>query len=230
MDKESIILNKKVAKIAERIANKTKYSIKLKKKTKVAAEKYKVGDKVVVKSLDWYNENKDEYGVVSVPCGFTKEMQLYCGKILTIRRVTEYSYYVKGNTWLWSDEMFEGLAGGIYAYLETKDIKDLPKDFAECAKLFHISEDALVGKCRDVLSTEAEKLRICRKAYWILADWEPDWKKNTKKHCIVERNGKVSVATTISKPREFAFPTPEMANAFGKNFKKELDMCKEILK
>lgn len=196
----------------------------------MSAEKYKVGDKVVVKSLDWYNKNKDAGGVVRVPCSFVKDMQQFCGKTLVIRGVNVYSYYVEGNSYLWSDEMFEGLAGKISAYLETKDIKDLPKDFAECANLLYISEDVLVGKCRDALSTEAEKLRICRKAYWMLADWEPDWKKNTKKHCIVERNGKVSVATTISKPREFAFPTPEMANAFSKNFKKELDMCKEILK
>lgn len=59
--------------------------------------KYKVGDKVVVKSLAWYNENKNGSGVVSVPCNFTKEMQLYCGKILTICRVNAYSYYVEGN-------------------------------------------------------------------------------------------------------------------------------------
>ena len=31
--------------------------------------KYKVGDKVRIKSLDWYNENKDEFGVVLVENG-----------------------------------------------------------------------------------------------------------------------------------------------------------------
>lgn len=195
----------------------------------MSAEKYKVGDKVVVKSLDWYNANKGASGVVSVPCNFVKDMQHFCGKALIIRRVNVASYYVEGNNYLWSDEMFEGLAREIHAYLETKDIKDLPKDFAECAKLLHIPEDEFVGKCRGVLSTEVEKLRICREAYWMLADWEPDWKKNTKKHCVVIRNGRVGVATTISKKRKFAFATPKMADAFGKNFKKELEACKEVI-
>lgn len=197
----------------------------------MSAEKYNVGDKVLVKSLEWYNENKNSDGTVNVPCCFIRDMSKYCGKVVTIRS-KGWSYYSIEEYWgfSWSDEMFEGLAEEMCAYLKTKDVKDLPKDFAECAKLVHVSEDVLVGKYRDVLSTEAEKLRICRDAYWKLVNWRPDWKKNTKKHCIVERNGKVSVATTISRPRKFAFPTPEMADAFSKNFKKELDMCKEILK
>ena len=47
--------------------------------------KYKPGDKVKIKSLDWYNTFKDEYGVVD--CGqwlFEKEMSKFCGKIVTI--------------------------------------------------------------------------------------------------------------------------------------------------
>lgn len=47
--------------------------------------KYKVGDKVRMKSLDWYNTFKDEHGVVD--CGqwyFDKKMSRFCGKIVTI--------------------------------------------------------------------------------------------------------------------------------------------------
>lgn len=47
--------------------------------------KYKVGDKVRIKSLDWYNTFKDEDGVVD--CGqwcFDKKMSRFCGKIVTI--------------------------------------------------------------------------------------------------------------------------------------------------
>lgn len=47
--------------------------------------KYKPGDKVKIKSLDWYNENKGEDGRVMCGCtGFCKEMKSYCGKELTI--------------------------------------------------------------------------------------------------------------------------------------------------
>ena len=51
--------------------------------------KYKVGDKVRIKSLDWYNENKDEDGDVPCVCDilFLERMKKYCGKILTISKV-----------------------------------------------------------------------------------------------------------------------------------------------
>lgn len=192
--------------------------------------KYKVGDRVVVKSLDWYNENKDSVGTVRVPCAFIREMSTYCGKIVTIRSVSAVSYRtVEGCGYAWSDEMFEGLAEEIHIFLKTKDVKDLPKDFDECAKIVGVNDGVLLCSS-DVREMEAEKLRICRDAYWRLADgWKPDWKKNTKKHCVVIRGGRVGVATTINRKRRFAFPTPEMADAFGKNFKKELDACKEVL-
>lgn len=47
--------------------------------------KYKAGDKVKIKSLEWYNTFKDEDGVVD--CGqwyFDKKMSRFCGKIVTI--------------------------------------------------------------------------------------------------------------------------------------------------
>lgn len=47
--------------------------------------KFKVGDKVKIKSLDWYNTFKDDEGVVD--CGqwyFDKKMSRFCGKIVTI--------------------------------------------------------------------------------------------------------------------------------------------------
>ena len=193
--------------------------------------KYKVGDKVVVKSLDWYKENKNTYGDVPVPCCFVRAMSKYCGKIVTIERVDRSAYVIAENRgYSWSDEMFEGLAEEMYAYLKTKDVKDLPKDFAECAKVVGVTVESLGGKFCDVPSMEVEKLIICRNAYWSLSDnWNPDWKKNTKKHCVVIRDGRVGVATTICKQRQFAFPTPEMADAFGKNFKKEFEACKEVL-
>lgn len=197
----------------------------------MSAEKYKVGDKVIVKSLDWYNENKDAYGNVNVPCCFVSEMSKYCGKVVTIRYVNLRSYGIEESySFSWSDEMFEGFAEEMYAYPKTKDVKDLPKDFAECAKVVGATEEGLVGIYKDVRKEAFEKLCICRDAYWRIADfWKPDYKKNTKKHCVVIRDGRVGVATTISKPRDFAFPTPEMADAFGKNFKKEFEACKEVL-
>ena len=77
--------------------------------------KYKIGDKVRIKSLDWYNQNKDENGFVL--CGnriFDNYMSVFCGSVVTI--CGEYSYYcgydiredMQCRTW--TDDMFEGLA------------------------------------------------------------------------------------------------------------------------
>ena len=71
--------------------------------------KFKIGDRVLIKSLDWYYENKD---ILSVACGnFTPDMIKYCGKIVTISAVlpTLEAYHIKedGGMFNWTDEMFE---------------------------------------------------------------------------------------------------------------------------
>lgn len=47
--------------------------------------KHKVGDKVRIKSIDWYNQNKSDKGYLIVDgVGFTPGMSEYCGKEATI--------------------------------------------------------------------------------------------------------------------------------------------------
>lgn len=73
--------------------------------------KYKVGDRVKIKSLDWYNENKTIHGDIWFDnVVFVGGQSLYCGCELTIRLVTDDSYYVIENDYYWTDEMIEGLA------------------------------------------------------------------------------------------------------------------------
>lgn len=73
--------------------------------------KYKVGDKVKIKSLDWYNDNRDYNG--NVECGFyyfIEEMTKYCGKILTIGDVYRNEYELQeGENFIWTDEMFDSI-------------------------------------------------------------------------------------------------------------------------
>ena len=84
--------------------------------------KYKVGDKVRIKSIDWYNENKNKYG--NINCGympFTSDMSIYCGAVLTICDIKEeFSYYhMKECEYMFMDEMIEGLVernGKTYPY------------------------------------------------------------------------------------------------------------------
>ena len=77
--------------------------------------KFKVGDKVKIKSLDWYNENQDSLGDVDCGCEiFLKEMAQYCGKIMTIFKTFDDDTYVMvedvEDEYFWCDEMIEGLA------------------------------------------------------------------------------------------------------------------------
>ena len=72
--------------------------------------KYKVGDKVRIKSLDWYNKHTNDYG--NVVCGnrcFNSRDKHQCGKIVTIEAVHRDCYLVKENNGYWNDIMIEGL-------------------------------------------------------------------------------------------------------------------------
>ena len=76
--------------------------------------KYKVGDCVRIKSLDWYNENKNECGDIQFENNphwrFVKDMSENCGKTSTITAVSETAYRLENILWNWTDEMIEGLA------------------------------------------------------------------------------------------------------------------------
>lgn len=73
--------------------------------------KYKVGDKVRIKSLEWYNANKNKSGiVVTYNNTFTKSMSAYCGEVLTIVSVKDDFYYTlqeDSGFWKWTKEMFD---------------------------------------------------------------------------------------------------------------------------
>ena len=73
--------------------------------------RFKVGDRVRIKNLDWYNKNKDEYGYVN--CGsraFFTKMSDWCGKIATIKEICKTNCYrLEEYDFDWTDEMIEGL-------------------------------------------------------------------------------------------------------------------------
>ena len=76
---------------------------------------YKAGDEVLVKSLDWYYQNRDR--MEQVDCGnacFIRSMTKLCEKKVTISSVLPNIeiYHIKEDdgAFNWTDEMFEGLA------------------------------------------------------------------------------------------------------------------------
>ena len=73
---------------------------------------YKIGDRVKIKSLDWYNKNKDQHGRVA--CGyhvFTEDMSKFCGcTMIVCRRSNLGVMNMGGSASYWTDEMIEGIA------------------------------------------------------------------------------------------------------------------------
>lgn len=98
--------------------------------------KYKVGDKVRIKSKEWWDaQPKNVEG--SVDCGsdtFTKVMIPMCGKVCEISEVFESGYAIKKSVFNWTDEMFEGLASDEKPTIST----DLIKDIAEVVRTHNL--------------------------------------------------------------------------------------------
>ena len=80
--------------------------------------KLELGQKVTIKSLDWYNSNKNEHtGVIKLTTeSFVRDMSEYCGKTATIVDVFKdldredaimYRIDLDNRGWNWTDEMFE---------------------------------------------------------------------------------------------------------------------------
>lgn len=69
----------------------------------------KVGDKVKIKSLEWYNKWKDVLGSVDVPQTFTDYMARFCGETfkVTANYGSGYFYLEDTDNFIFSMEMFE---------------------------------------------------------------------------------------------------------------------------
>ena len=109
--------------------------------------KYKPLDKVRIKSLDWYNENKDKNGNIvfsskKVRTVFTRDMAKFCGKVVTIEIVWTVNYSIVEGTHrdYFTDEMIEGLVEeefhlipkfGEYSDNEPLDVPTMTTDFVK---------------------------------------------------------------------------------------------------
>lgn len=71
---------------------------------------FKEGDVVRIKSLDWYNNNKDENGNVNVTgylCSFTKVLSQFCGKCFVINKIEGTNFYLNDLSYVFNEWMFE---------------------------------------------------------------------------------------------------------------------------
>lgn len=91
---------------------KSPYQLDLETKDRKPGIVPKVGDKVRIKSLAWYEKWKDKNGCVCDALIFYPSMKKYCGRIMTVSRVTD-----SGNF-----EFKEDPAGFIYGLSSFEDV------------------------------------------------------------------------------------------------------------
>jgi len=82
----------------------------------------KVGDKVKVKSLEWYNENEDVRGHIDFGgISFNRAMSQFCGQTLTVKNVTKDCFLVEENDWAWTEDMIEHEIKWVYVSDESEE-------------------------------------------------------------------------------------------------------------
>ena len=112
-----------------------------------------------------------------------------------------------------------------------------PKTYKECCDVLGLNtmdNDAEGYKADLIISFQ--ELLIARDAYWKIAGeemglgkpWEPDWLDETTKYGIQVYQNKVIKDNFIRSNCVFVFPTPEMRDAFYKNFEDLIERCKVL--
>lgn len=196
--------------------------------------KYKVGDKVRIKSFGWYTENKNNTGYIIFNNfnAFTPEMVDLCGQTIKIQKVCEeFDVYeiVNDIKWYITDDMIEGIS-------IPKQKLEFPKTFEECVSVLMCKGG---NRMPLELTNTFRKLIDARNAYWTIYSeenglekpWELDWNDADQKRYVI-----AYFCGNIEKSRWdygystiLTFPTEEVRDAFYENFKKEIEICKELL-
>ena len=116
-----------------------------------------------------------------------------------------------------------------------------PKTYDECCEILGCVAGYVWGGYKGDLIKTFHMLYICRDAYWKIAGeemglgkpWKPNWDKcNGTKYCIYPILNSIrhdAMTNEEYENRILAFPTEEMRDAFYKAFKKEIEICKELL-
>lgn len=91
----------------------------------------KVGDKVKIKSMEWYEKWKDDIGNVDLPGSFffSKRMAQYCGNTYRVIGSNEYYYTLEGCTSCWTCSMFEE----VYPQILSLNLTDTAATISSCA-------------------------------------------------------------------------------------------------
>jgi len=130
--------------------------------------KYKVGDKVRIKSLDWYNQNKNSIGDINFgEVSFVESMCELLGVEAIILEVKRNGYIVSkdDHKWLWTDEMFE---------------EDYESTLSKKSGIIMTGDDVIYNPCTDYADTLTVSIEL------IKSGMNPNDVANTAKPIIVK--------------------------------------------
>lgn len=130
--------------------------------------KYKVGDKVRVKSLDWYNANKNKGGFIKGnEETFVDEMSKLCGEIVTIEYIRNSKFYIikeDKNKYSWEDWMFEEIMKDeVKIEVPEGYVIDKENSTFECIKFKKKEPEVEISKCGDSV-----KIKTSEHIFYIL--------------------------------------------------------------
>lgn len=140
--------------------------------------KYKVGDKVRIKNLDWYNQNKDVSLIESTNSyyNFIEVMRDFCGKVMTISSVNSdyYDMVEDAGEYYWTDEMIEGLVEeeiGLVDILSSRWVNEfnLPEGYIfkdENGNIINATKIVLEKKKKEYPKTYEECAKIMGVELW----------------------------------------------------------------
>lgn len=139
--------------------------------------KYKVGDKVLIKSLDWYNEHTliDTSGVFRTSIeSLCLNKKRFMGKELTICSVLSNGHYLMEETGVlrWTDEMIEGLMEDGTKPLTFSDSWECPQGYQfvdENGNVINAQKIALEKKKKEYPKTYEE---CCKVLDWNHRDYD----------------------------------------------------------
>ena len=154
--------------------------------------KFKVGDKVRVKSLKWYNENKDVFGdiIISKKYIFLDRMAEYCGKVLEITEICD-DYFRTGNDYIWQDWMLED-----EPINETQEVEQLIKNSMETKEMTKEEVFLYLGNTKILCSSTEETVKVQVKLFELGMEWLSEHKGIYEDRYLLFINGKKKLQST----------------------------------
>lgn len=131
--------------------------------------KFKIGDKVRVKSIEWYNQNKDIHGDIMGAHSyvFIGGMEKYCGEVLKISGVHNKYYDAEYNSYVWQDWMLEDEP----VAEEKKEVEQLNKNDMETKEMTQKEVFDYLNNTKILCTSSEESINVQKKLFDLGFEW-----------------------------------------------------------